>query len=159
MLKVISNTTPVIALADIGQLDLLRKLYGKIIIPTAVMEEIQSEPARSLVLKSKDWIEVLPVSDKSNKSMYRARLHAGEVEVMILAQELNADLVLLDDNTAKKTAAYLGLHVAGTLGVLLFAKESGLIPKIAPVLSDLENDGFFMSNTIKSLILKKAGEE
>ena len=91
--------------------------------------------------------------------MYRARLHAGEVEVMILAQELNADLVLLDDNTAKKTAAYLGLHVAGTLGVLLFAKESGLIPKIAPVLSDLENDGFFMSNTIKSLILKKAGEE
>ena len=158
MLKVIANTTPIIALADIGQLELLHKLYGRIILPTAVLNEIKSEPARSIVAEASDWIKVRPVLNDVQKSFFRARLHAGEIEVMILAQEMDADVVILDDNTAKKTAASLGLPVTGTLGILLLAKAQGLISGVSPILRDLEADGFFISPSVKTFVLKKANE-
>lgn len=67
--------------------------------------------------KSLDWIRVERILSPSDKKMYQAKLHDGEVEVMILAQEgVRADLVILDDNAAKKTAKYLGLTVTGTFG-------------------------------------------
>ena len=127
--KIIANTTPLIALADIGHLDLLQKLYGEIIIPQAVLDEIKTEPARSIVklaIKT-EWINVCSISDVTAKQLYRAKLHAGEVEVMILAEEHKADLVLIDDNAAKKTAKFMGLKVTGTFGVLLRAKREGYL--------------------------------
>ena len=107
MRKVIVNTTPIIALADIGHLDLLRRMYGQIIIPSAVCQEVLSEPAKTLIKDNNEWILVREIHDNTQKKMYRARLHDGEVEVMILAQEEQADLVILDDNAAKKTAKYI----------------------------------------------------
>ena len=104
MRKVIVNSTPIIGLANIGKLDLLRLVYQKITIPQAVFDELISPSVRQQVLKNRDWIQVEHIQDASQKQMYRAKLHAGEVEVMILAQEKKADLVLLDDNAAKKTA-------------------------------------------------------
>ena len=112
MRKVIVNTTPLIALANVGQLDILNKLYGNIMIPEAVFGEIKSEPARTAVTESK-WIRICPISNSDDRKMYRARLHAGEVEVMILAKEKNADLLIMDDNAAKKTAKYMGFKVTG----------------------------------------------
>ena len=81
MRKVVVNTTPLIALADIGHLDLLQKLYHEIMIPEAVLEEIKSEPACTLV-KSSEWIKVFQIVSDEEKNMYRARLHSGEIEVM-----------------------------------------------------------------------------
>ncbi len=69
MRKVVSNTTPLIALCSVGQLELLRKLYDEIIIPRAVLEEIKSEPARSQI-RSCDWISVKEIADTSQKRMY-----------------------------------------------------------------------------------------
>lgn len=91
--------------------------------------------------------------------MYQAKLHDGEVEVMILAQEgVRADLVILDDNAAKKTAKYLGLTVTGTLGILLKAKKAGIIPVIAPVLEAIKKNGFYISETVERIVLEEAGE-
>ncbi len=132
MRKVIANTTPLIALANIDQLEILHKLYDTIIVPQAVIDEIIREPARQRVCNS-DWIKVESICDQSQKDIFRARLHAGEVEVMILAREQKADLVIMDDNAAKKTAKFLGLNVTGTLGVLLKAKKEGYIEKIEPL--------------------------
>ena len=98
MRKVIVNSTPIIGLADIGQLDLLRQVYRQIVIPQAVYDEIISPYAKKQAEEHRDWIKVEYIKDDSQKRMYRARLHAGEVEVMILAQEKNAELVILDDN-------------------------------------------------------------
>ena len=157
MPKVVSNTTPLIALANIRQLDLLKKLYGEVIIPKAVVDEIITEPAKSSVINS-DWIVVKEIKDQDDRKLFKAKLHAGEVEVMILAQEIGAELLLMDDNAAKKTAKYLGLTVTGTLGVLLKAKKLGYIEAVKPLLDALVADGLFISDTVRQFVLEEAGE-
>ena len=90
--------------------------------------------------------------------MYKAKLHEGEVEVMILCQERQADLAIIDDNAAKKTAKYLGIPVTGTLGVLIKAKQQGFINEIRPIISELKANGFYVSQQVEELVLKYAGE-
>ena len=157
--KVIVNSTPVIGLANIGKLDVLRQMYGAITIPQAVFDEIKSPSVQRQVNANRDWIRVEQINDASQKQMYRAKLHAGEVEVMILAQEKKADLVILDDNAAKKTAKFLGLRVIGTLGILVLAKKRGYIKEVSPVLDALKRDGFFVSDDLCDLVLKQADEK
>ncbi len=157
MRKVMANTTPLIALANIDQLELLHKLYGTIIVPQAVMDEIIREPAKQRVC-SASWIKVEMIQDQSQKDIFRARLHAGEVEVMILAREQKADLVIMDDDAAKKTAKFLGLNVTGTLGVLLKAKKEGYLEKVEPVMNELIRNGLFINDAVKKCVLKEAGE-
>ena len=157
--KVIVNSTPVIGLANIGKLDILRQMYGAITIPQAVFDEIKSPSVQRQVNANRDWIRVEQISDTSQKQMYRAKLHAGEVEVMILAQEKKADLVILDDNAAKKTAKFLGLRVIGILGILVLAKKRGYIKEVSPVLGALKRDGFFVSNDLCDLVLRQADEK
>ena len=161
MLRVIVNSTPLIALCNIGGLDLLQKVYGRIVIPQAVFDEVteKDDSACRQIKQRPDWIEVKQISDNSQKQMYRAKLHDGEVEVMILAQEPpTADLLIIDDNAAKKTAKFLGLHVTGTLGVLLRAKRMGLVEEIAPLIEDLCKNGFYVDETVKAMALKQASE-
>ena len=157
--KVIVNSTPVIGLANIGKLDVLRQMYGTLTIPQAVFDEIKSPSVQRQVNANRDWIRVEQINDISQKQMYRAKLHAGEVEVMILAQEKKADLVILDDNAAKKTAKFLGLRVIGTLGILVLAKKRGYIKEVSPVLDALKRDGFFVSDDLCNLVLRQADEK
>lgn len=98
------------------------------------------------------------IKDHSEKKMYKAKLHDGEVEVMILAQEQKADLVILDDNAAKKTAKYLGLPVTGTLGVLIKAKRMGIIESVKPLITELRKNGSYVSGTVERMVLEQAGE-
>ena len=157
MRKVVVNTTPLIALADIGQLELLHQLYNEILIPSAVIDEIESEPARTLVANAQ-WIKKKTISKTERKSLFKARLHAGEVEVILLAEDEKADLVIIDDNSAKKTAKYLGLSVTGTLGVLLKAKQEGIIKEVKPLMNMLIDNGFYTDETTRNYVLKFAGE-
>ena len=109
MQKVIVNSTPMIILSKIGQIDVLHTLFGEIIIPQAVYDEItyKSDDA-CRVVKETDWIKVANISDTADRSMYKSKLHDGEVEVMILAQEENGDvLVIIDDNTANVVIAQM----------------------------------------------------
>jgi len=157
MRKVVSNTTPLIALADIGQLELLHKLYGEIYIPEAVLNEIKTEPAKTAVMGS-SWIKVKTIENTEDKKLFRAKLHVGEVEVMILAEEMKADLLIMDDNAAKKTAKFLGMTVTGTLGVLIKAKREGYIEAIKPAMEALIADGLFISEQVRNYVLEEAGE-
>ena len=157
MRKVVANTTPLIALADIGQLELLHHLYGEILIPAAVMDEIESEPARTMVTNA-DWIKQISINDPERKILFKARLHAGEVEVILLAEDEKADLVIMDDNSAKKTAKYLGLNVTGTLGILLKAKQTGKIQTVKPLIQQLIDNGLYVDEQTKQMVLKHAGE-
>ena len=118
MRKVVVNTTPLIALSEIGKLSLLKDLYGEIYIPMAVLDEVESEPAFTEVRTSSEWIHVVEVKDTSQKKLFQTRLHAGEVEVMLYALESKADLVILDDKLARRTAKYMGLTISGTIGML-----------------------------------------
>ncbi len=127
MRKVVVNTTPLIALSHVGQLSVLQEMYGEIIIPEAVYRElsVKSESTcKRAVDSSLDWIRVENIQNQMAKAMYKTQPHDGEVEVMILAKEVGADVVIIDDANAKKHAKYLDLPVTGTLGVLIKAKQA-----------------------------------
>lgn len=160
MLKVIVNSIPIIVLCGIGKLDILRELYREITIPTAVYREVTAvEDSACMQIKNTGgWIHIESIRDSTEKKMYKAKLHAGEVEVMILAQEQKADLVIIDDNAAKKTAKYLGLTVTGTLGVLLKAKRQGLVQRVDTLLAEMKRNGFYIDSRLETLVLEQAGE-
>lgn len=160
MRKVIVNSTPLIVLCGIGRLNILRELYEEIVIPTAVFREVtaKDDSACVQIRSAGEWIHVEGIQDCSEKKMYKAKLHDGELEVMILAQEQDADLVILDDNAAKKTAKYLGLSVTGTLGVLVKSKRMGIIETVRPLLSEMRSNGFYVSNAVERMVLEQAGE-
>lgn len=92
------------------------------------------------------------------KDIYKTQLHEGEVEVMILSKEINADVVIIDDANAKKHAKYLGLPVTGTLGVLVKAKQNGYIDELKPILHRMVENGIYISNNLIDLCLKQVGE-
>ena len=162
MRRVVVNTTPLIALSHVGQLDILKKLYGKVTIPEAVYNEL-SVKAESVCKKavdsSLDWIRVDKIKNQMAKTMYKTQLHDGEVEVMILAKEVAADVVIIDDANAKKHAKYLGLPVTGTLGVLIKAKQKGYINELRPMLQRMVESGIYLSQSLIELCLKQVGEE
>lgn len=162
MHKVIVNTTPLIALSHVGQLSVLKELYGEIIIPEAVYREL-SVKAESICKRtvdmSLDWIRVGKIQNQMAKSMYKTQLHDGEVEVMILSKEIGADVVIIDDANAKKHAKYLGLPVTGTLGVLIKAKQEGYIEALKPILYQMIEHGIYISNSLVELCLKQVAEE
>lgn len=160
MRKVIVNSTPLIALAKSGCLELLREMYGRVIIPKAVyMEVSEKDDIVSRTLEAAlDWIEVRTVDPSMDRRMYRAKLHEGEVEVMLLAQEIGADLVIIDDNAARKTAEYLDLPLTGTLGVLIKARQRGLLDAVMPVVEAMERNGIYFSDKLKAIVRNLSGE-
>ena len=162
MRKVVVNTTPLLVFGNIGRLDILRKLYGTIYIANAVYEEVleKNDKASATVFSANDWIKVLKIENPKDYAMYSAKLHAGEVETMILAQQksLQADLVILDDLSARKTAKFLGLTVTGSIGVLIKAKNQGIISEVKPLLDEIIKNGFFVSNKSYDDILRLSGE-
>ena len=161
MRKIVVNTTPIIALSHLGKLSLLGAIYGEVTIPSAVREEVFAKEDSICVsefFKNEKYIKVRDIENTLAKSLFKSQLHSGEVEVMILAKELSADLVIIDDANAKKYAEYLGLTVTGTLGVLLRAKELGLIEKLKPYVDNMRNDDIFLSDRVVNYCLKLAGE-
>jgi predicted nucleic acid-binding protein len=158
--EVVVNSTPIIALAKIGRLDLLRLLYGTVHIPRAVLEEVtaKDDAASEALSPVPGWVLVGDAPTPDSSSLLRARLHAGEVEAIMLARGIGAEYVLLDDNAAKKTARYLGMGVMGTLGVLVAAKRAGLVDEVAPIVDELRAIGFYVSERVAGMALDAAGE-
>lgn len=161
MRKVVVNTTPLIALSHVGQLDILKKLYGEITIPKAVYEELSAKAdsiCKKAVDNSLDWIRIENIQNQMAKSMYKTQLHDGEVEVMILSLEIGADVVIIDDANAKKHAKYLELPVTGTLGVLIKAKQEGYVDELKPILYQMVENGIYISQRLIDMCLRQVGE-
>ncbi len=157
MPDVVSNTGPLIGLAGIGQFDLLHKLFGRIIIPPAVRDEIRDETSVA-ALAAADWIVVQPAQDALAVQLLREELDAGESEAIILARELDADLVLIDERAAMRKPRAIGLQTIGTLGVLLMARDKALVVDLKPLLEDLRRAGFRMSDDLYHQVLASAGD-
>lgn len=161
MRRVIVNSTPLIALCNSDLLFVLKELYGEIVIPNAVFEEVTAKPdsACQQIRQNTDWIKIEKADTSVDRTMYKAKLHAGEVEVMILAQQKpQADLVVIDDYAAKKAAKYLGLTVTGTLSILLKAKKEKIIESVTDAVDKIEDNGFYISDKIRQQIIELADE-
>jgi predicted nucleic acid-binding protein len=159
---VVSSTSPIVNLAVIGQLDLLRQLYGKVILPQSVYDEIaiagEGQPG-AVEVSSFEWIEIGHVTDQLLLASLRLELDEGEAEAIILALETRADLLLLDERKGRAIAARLGLQFVGLLGVLLEAKQAGLIPAVKPLVDDLiAKAGFWIGQELYEHLLRVAGE-
>jgi len=150
---VVSNSSPLIAFAEIGQLDLLPAIFGTVLVPPAVASEIApSISALPAWIRVQDLIHAIPdvVTQRS--------LGAGEREALALAIEAKADRVVIDDLAARRIARSLNLRVTGTVGVLLIAKARGLITGVRPCLDALVRESFFVAPELYEQVLQLAGE-
>jgi hypothetical protein len=157
---VVSNTTPIITLLGVGQFDLLHRLYGQIIVPETVYLEIEAGKSKAFYadLRQFDWISIQQVRDTAKMAALSSRMDAGEAAALVLAEEVKADLVLLDEKVARKYALDNGLPHVGSFGILLKAKDLGLISHIKPYLEHAQKNGIRMSQHLIQQILTEAKE-
>lgn len=156
---VITNNTPLVALWVLGRLDLLRELFGEVWVPEAVWAEfLAAEPAlRRTVLESSPWIRCKPLENPQRVAVYIG-LDQGEAEVLALSEECAPRLVIIDELRGRRYARRLGLSLTGTLGILLLAKEQGLITAITPMVQDLLDAGLYLSPMLIAQVVSLAGE-
>lgn len=159
---VISDASPLIALASVRQLDLLRALYGKVMVPPVVYDEITAaypaDPGAEDV-RNAEWIEVRLADNHRLIEALSLELDAGEAEAIGLALELNADLLLIDERRGRIVATRLGCRVVGVLGILIEAKAAGILPLVRPILDALMTEaGFWISPMLRETVLASAGE-
>lgn len=157
---VISDTSPITNLAAIGQLALLRQLYGQVIIPETVFRELTAQDGRhpGAIVQQLTWIETRAVANPTVVKALCAELDEGEAEAITLAQELSTDLLLMDEHLGRAAAARFGLKVVGILGVLIEAKHQGLIQAVKPLVDALMNLGFRIGQDLYQRVLQAAAE-
>lgn len=139
----------------VGKSDLLTALFGQVIVPIAVRDELLRWHTAL-----PEFLSVRQIRQPGAAAELRMELDPGESEAIVLAVEIAADFLLMDEKKGRAIANGKGLKVLGLLGVLLLAKRHGLLPDIAAVLGDLENvAGFRVSAQVRREILRMAGED
>jgi predicted nucleic acid-binding protein len=153
-LRIVCDSSTIIALQRINHLWLLENLAEEIFIPYAVNKEIKSKKDINLPA----CFKVKEAKDKLYIRQNCKYLHIGEVEAIALAKDIKADLIILDDRKARKLAEKEGLKVAGLLALLIMAKEKGIIERVKPIIDNLKRHSFFVGKDIYVEILKLSGE-
>lgn len=160
MPDVVCNTSPLQYLHQVGYLDLLPRLAGRIIIPPAVVDELREGRKAGIDLpqvSSLQWLEIRPPGSMAVLPLI-TDLGPGESQVLALALELPGTSVILDDLVARRLATSMGIPLTGTLGVLLAAKKAGAIKVIAPVLDTLQALRFRVSPSTRRAVPTLAQE-
>lgn len=159
---VVSNASPLINLSRAGLLNLVPALYGAMLIPRAVWDEIVVEGAGQPgadEIKAAPWIQTRTVANVQLVQALRHSLDAGESEAIALALEAKADLLLMDERLGREMAQHLGLNYTGLIGMLVEAKRRGMIQAIKPCLDALRNlAGFRISGALYTRVLEDEQE-
>lgn len=161
MPKVVCNSSPLIHLAKVGKLELLKGYFTEISIPEAVYRECvidgkDREDAKRI--ENATWIRVVDIKNIDLKKAFNTVLDEGESEAIVLALQESADLILLDDYEARELARTYGLNITGTIGILIKAKYEGDISSIDEMLKKLRRTGFWLSDDLYTKILRDEGE-
>jgi predicted nucleic acid-binding protein len=162
--KIICNSSPLINLANIEQLGLIEPLYGKILIPSTVYQEVvgqkrgrdRAEQIEHLIKRG--IIEVKAVRNSHLIEAFRKDLDAGESEVLALALEIKADLVILDEIDARRIADLHNIRKTGFVGILIKAKHQHLLKTVKDALDLAISKGFWIDNELYQHILAQLGE-
>jgi predicted nucleic acid-binding protein len=157
---VIADTTPLNYLVLIDRVEILPELYGRVLIPPAVWEEFQRpetpEVVHAWVAKRPAWLEIRPVERSPERALQN--LGAGEREAIVLAEELHADRLILDDHAARRVATRRNLIVIGTLGVLVEAAERGLMD-FSDAIARLQQTTFYVSPDVLAPLIQRYGKK
>ena len=157
----VTDSSPLIFLAKLNRLDLLRQEAEEVLAPPAVLEEIaeqDDEAKRQIEEAQRTWLEVRPVRDVRLLAVLKRELGDGEAEAITLALETRAARIVLDDLDARRLADRLGLKVVGTLGLLLASKLRGEIPSLRAEIDRLRSGGFRASPALVEELLRSADE-
>ena len=151
---VISDTSAITALLQIGRIELLSSLYDEVFIPGAVRDELAEVHSQL-----PGFIQVVPIADTAFYSRLRAELDEGEAEAIVLAKQLKANELLIDESNGRRVALREGMQVIGLLGVILEAKGRGLIPSVRELTKQLETEArFYVTDAVKEIIFCAANE-
>lgn len=161
-MSVVSNASPLINLARIGQLDLLQQLYGELTIPEAVWREVvvagAGQPGAEEI-ETASWIRVQSATNRQLVQALRQELDAGEAEAIALALEVDPEFLLMDEHLGRETALHMGVRCVGLIGVLIEAKRKGLVNSIQLLLNMLRDvAGFRISEALYEQVLQDEGE-
>ena len=160
MRAVICNTSPLQYLHQIDLLHLLPTLFGPVQAPSAVVAELSEGRRRGVPLPELaelSWITTQRV-DAGKLSSPTTNLGSGEKEVLALGLEASDSLLVLDDRDARRHAIAMGLEITGTVGILLLAKERGILDSVQPALARLQALRFRLSAETRGIVLDLAGE-
>lgn len=159
---IVSNTSPISNLIVIGEISLLQRIYPKVLIPPAVHSELTRLPILRLTIFSLldfGWLEIQAPTNLQLLDTLNQTLDPGETEAITLAVELSADRLLIDERLGRSMAASYGLKLRGLLGILINAKQQGLLPVLKPVLDRLINQaGFRVSQALYDRTLQEVEE-
>ena len=167
MAVVISDASPLICLSALQQLDLLRLLYGSVLVPEAVWQEVSRAPSFTSPItpiavtdaKATGWLEVVAATNRPLVIQLETTLDPGEAEAIALAVENKPSLLLIDERDGRQVARALGVQMTGTLGILLRAKSTGQIAAIEPLIKELiQHHNFRLHSSLVERILAEAGE-
>ncbi len=150
------NASPLIVLDRLGHLDLFAQLGNTLVVPGGVLAEISRGP-RPIDPDRLDSFRTVTV-DAIDPIVAAWDLGRGESEVLTCAAAEHADVAILDDRSARRCAAAIGLATHGTLHVLLQAKKAGLLPAVAPMIDRARAEGLFLSDALVARVLLLAGE-
>jgi predicted nucleic acid-binding protein len=157
----VSDSSPLILFGRIGQLDLIRAVFGDVFVPPAAWREVVidgAEKSGSMEVANASWIHQRPLPEFTFPRRVSA-LHRGESEAITLAASHKPPLaVLLDDSDARRVAEEMALVVVGCGGLLVLAKNQGYLAAVALLLDDLQAAGLFLGRSAASRILERAGE-
>lgn len=159
---IVSDTSPIINLATIGHLHLLPDLFKEIVLPTAVFHEIvvvgAGEPGAEEI-KNASWVKVIPTTDQILLLQLLQNLDPGEAEAIVLAVELHANYILMDEATGRGIALFYKLQPLGVLGILLQAKQQNLITAVTPLMDRLQSEAnFYIDESLYQRIKNAANE-
>ena len=156
------DTSPLIALAVMGLLPALRSLFNTVLVPSAVVRECLDDLSKPMAeniggaLANNLLIEQ-SAADQGYCELLAQVLDQGEAETIALAKEMNA-MALLDEATARKIAAREGIDFAGSLYVLIRARQENLVPAVTPLLNKLLEHGYHLDKSLVRYVVEACGE-
>lgn len=157
---VISDTTTITNLIRIDLLFILPELYGEIIIPKAVYDELSKFGNQKEIIDDSPWIEIVQITNSELLGNFAGKIDKGEAEAIVLAIELSPDYLIIDELKGRSIAKAYEIKIIGLLGVLVLAKKQGLIENVGKHLERLRDEiGFRISEELYEIILKESGEE
>ncbi|HKK45769.1 MAG TPA: DUF3368 domain-containing protein [Balneolaceae bacterium] len=146
---IVSDTSCLILFYKIGELELLKSVFGNILVTETVSKEFKKELP--------EWIEIAPLQSNLHKGLSSV-LDPGEATSIALAAEYDNSLLIIDEVKGRKVAREMGVQITGTLGVLITAKEKGYIKAVKPIITKMGKTNFRVSEALLQKVLEKVNE-
>jgi predicted nucleic acid-binding protein len=159
---VVADTTPLLYLSRIGRLGILHAVHAEVIVPVTVWDELvilRPDAPGVEALRAAPWIRVKDDAERAGvDAALAASLDRGEAAAITLAELLRADTLLIDERKGREVARRRGLHIQGTLGLLVVARRAGVLDSLRGILDELEREGFRVSAQLVMEALRQVGE-